>query len=131
MDVYLKSVVIAVIGVLLCLILSKKAKDYAVVIIIALCCALCAVAIGFLKPILQLMEQLSRMVDSRSGWLKILLKTAGLSIIGETVSLICADAGLASVGKMLQLLTTVVILWISLPLVQNLMDLIGSILEML
>ena len=131
MDVYLKSVVIAIIGVLLCLVLSKSAKDYSVVIAILICSALCAVVVGFLKPILQLLEQLSQLVDNNSKWLEILLKTAGLSMIGETVSLICSDAGLASVGKVLQLLTTVVILWVSLPLVQNLMDLIGSVLEML
>lgn len=131
MDIYLKSICIAVVGIFLCLILSRNAKDYAFVIVTILCCALSAVAIGFLKPVLDLVEELAHMVDNSSGWVKILLKTVGLSMIGETVSLICAESGHAAVGKTLQVLTTVVILWVSLPLIRSLMDLIRSILEML
>ena len=131
MNIYLKSIGIAIVGVLLCLILSKNAKDYGIVIVLLLCCALCGAALGFMEPILELIGDLAHIIDNSSSWIKILMKTVGLSLIGEIASLICVDAGHAAVGKALQLLTTVAILWVSLPLIQHLMDLIGSILEML
>lgn len=131
MDTYLKTVGIAVIGILLCLVLSKSAKDYSILLVIVLCCILCTAAVGFLKPIFDLLEELGKLAGTGFSGLDILLKAAGLSVIGETVGAVCADAGHAAVSKAVQLLTTVVILWISLPLIQSLLELIQSVLEML
>ena len=131
MDTYLKSISIAVVGICICLILSKNAKDYSNLVAIILCCALCVSVIVLLEPIIEFMLRLENIAGNNTGWLKILLKTVGLSVIGETVSLICNDAGQTAVGKMIQLLTTIAILWTSLPLIQNLIELISSILEML
>lgn len=131
MDTYWKTVCLAVIGVVLCLIMAKNAKDHTTVVVIMLCCGICSVAVGFLSSILQLLNTLAQISGTGSVWMEILLKSVGLSIIGDTVSNICSDAGQASVGKTLQLLTTVVIMWISLPLIRHLLELIQSILEML
>lgn len=131
MDTYLKVIGIAVIGILLCLILSKNTKDFPIVLVIVLCCILCGASLGFMKPIILLLEDLEELADTGVPWLTILLKATGLTFIGETVSAVCSDAGHAAVGKAVQTLTTVVILWISLPLIQKLMDLIQSVLEML
>ena len=131
MDTYLKVIGIAVIGILLCLILSKNTKDFPILLVIVLCCALCGAALGFIKPIILMLEDLGKLADTGVPWLSILLKATGLTFIGETVSAVCVDAGHAAVGKTVQTLTTVVIMWISLPLIQKLMDLIQSVLEML
>lgn len=131
MDTYLKVIGIAVIGILLCLILSKNAKDFPIVLVIILCCVLCGAALGFIEPIILLLEDLEKLAGTGFPWLAILLKATGLTFIGEIVSAVCSDAGHAAVGKTVQTLTTVVILWMSLPLIQKLMDLIQSVLEML
>lgn len=131
MDTYLKVIGIAIIGILLCLILSKSAKDFPVLIVIILCCILGNAALGFIKPIIDLLEDLENIADTGFPWLAILLKATGLTFIGETVSTVCTDSGHGAVGKTVQTLTTVVIMWISLPLIQKLMDLIQSVLEIL
>lgn len=131
MDTYLKTIAVAAVGILLCLILSKNAKDYSFVISIVICSTLLGVAVGFLKPIFSLMEEIWDMSGNNGQWLAILLKVAGLSLIGETVSTISSDAGHGSAAKVLQFLTTVVIMWVCIPLIQSLLDLIQSILEML
>ena len=131
MNIYLRAIGIAIVGVLLCLILSKNAKDYGIVIVLILCCVISGVALSFIEPILELLDDLAQLSNGSSAWMSILLKTIGVSVIGEITSLICADSGHAAVGKILQFLTTVTILWLSLPLVRELLDLIASILEML
>lgn len=131
MDTYLKVIGIAVIGILLCLILSKNAKDFSAILVIILCCVVFGTILIFVKPILLLLEKLSQLTSIGREWLEILLKVTGLALLGETVSTVCSDAGHAAVGKSVQTLTTVTILWISLPLLQSLMDLIQSVLEML
>jgi stage III sporulation protein AD len=131
MDNYLRTVCITLIGILLCLILSNRAKDYSILLGIILCSTICTLAAAYLKPVLELVAELGEISTQITPWLKVLMKAVGLSFIGETAGAICADAGQAAVGKVLQILTTVVILWVSLPLIQSLMDLILNILEML
>ena len=131
MNSYWKAVCAAIVGVVLCLILSKNAKDHSTLVAVLLCSILCAAACAFLAPVLKMLDKLSALSAAGTQWLGILLKCVGLSFVGETVSTICADAGNGAVGKSLQLLTTVTILWVSLPLIENLLDLIESVLELL
>lgn len=131
MDTYLKVIGIAVIGILLCLILSKNAKDFPIALVIVLCCLISCATLGFIEPVIHLLEDMETLADAGFPWLTILLKATGLTFIGETVCAVCSDSGHAAVGKVVQTLTTVVILWLSLPLIQNLLDLIQSVLEML
>ena len=131
METYFKTIGIIIIGVILSITLSQKAKDFSILVMIMLCCAVCATAVIFLKPILSFLNELEDFVPTNNQWLSILLKAAGLSFIGETSAAVCAEAGHASVGKTLQLLTTVSILWVSLPMIESLLELIKSILELL
>ena len=131
MDIYWKALCAAIVGIMLCLILSKNSKDYGTLIVILLCALLCSAAAGFIIPILSLLDKLSTISGTGVAWLEILLKTVGLSLIGETVTSICAESGHNAIGKSLQFLTTVVIIWICLPLVEYFLELIESILEML
>ena len=131
MDIYWKALCAAIVGVILCLILSKNAKDHSTLIAILLCSLLCSAAVAFIGPVLSLLDKLSTLSGTGVAWLEILLKAVGLSLIGETVAAICNETGHSAVGKSLQFLTTVAIIWISLPLVEYFLDLIQSILEML
>ena len=131
METYLKTVCIVIVGIFLCIILSRKANDYSLVLVIILCCAICTVAFAFLKPILDFVKEIGELIGANGKWLPLLLKSAGLSLIGEITVAICTESGHASLAKVLQMLTTISIMWVSLPLIQSLLDLIQSILEML
>ena len=60
--------------------------------------------------------------------LTILLKVVGTALIAEIVTLVCMDGGNASMGKALQFLAAAVILWLSLPMLTALLELIEEIL---
>ena len=49
-------------------------------------------------------------------------------MIGDVAGLICADAGNAAMGKGLQFMAVAVILWLSLPMMNALLELIEGIL---
>ena len=131
MDIYLKMVGITAIGILLCLILSKNAKDYSFLITIMLCCGLCLASIEFLSPIFQFLTDLKGWIGKTAPLLEILIKAVGISLIGEMMANICNDAGHAAVGKTVQLSTTFAIIYIAIPLIQSLFDLIESVLELI
>ena len=131
MDIYLKMVGITAVGILLCLILSKNAKDYSFLITIVLCCGLCLASVEFLAPIFQFLTDLEGWVGKTAPLLEILVKAVGLSLIGELMANICVDAGHAAVGKTVQLSTTIALIYIAIPLIQSLFELIESVLELL
>ena len=60
--------------------------------------------------------------------LEILFKCVGIGLLAEISVLVCNDMGNASMGKTLQILATVVILWLSLPMLNSLLELMGRIL---
>lgn len=131
MDTYFKTVGGAMIALILCLSLSKAGKDYMLLLGVVACCMILAVAAAFLDPIILFFQELENMIPIDSSMLQILLKTVGISIIGEMASTICMDSGNSALAKAVQTLSTVVILWLTLPLLQILLDLIRQILEVL
>ena len=58
-----------------------------------------------------------------------LLKIVGICFTAEIASLICEDSGNAALGKALQSLAGAVILYLSLPMLTKLLDLVEGILE--
>ena len=57
-----------------------------------------------------------------------LLKVTGIGMVTEIAALVCKDAGNESMGKSMQLLGTATILWLSMPLLTALIELLQKIL---
>lgn len=119
----------ALIAAMLGIILQRQGKEYALVLVLAVSVMGACLVLTYIRPVISFLEQLSELGNLDSEILKILLKAVGVGLIGEIAGTICADSGNASLGKMLQLLGAAVILWLSLPILQQVMDLIGDVLE--
>ena len=87
-----------------------------------------AAAFSYLKPIVDFLKSLQVLGQLNWEMVQILLKTVGIGLITEITALICTDMGNASLGKSLQILSVAVILWLSLPLFQRLLDLLDAVL---
>ena len=129
MDTFLKASAGVIIGLVLHIILLKQGKEFSVLITIIVCCILATVAMSIMEPILQFVKRVQDTGQLHTDSLKILVKAIGISLVRELVSLLCVDAGNAALGKMLQILTTVVITWLSLPLLTTFLELIEDILK--
>lgn len=128
MDIYIKAVSAALITVVLCLVVAKRDKDMSLLLTMVGCCMLATVAVIYLEPVFAFFRQLQSMSDMDPEILGILLKSVGIGLLSEIVGLICADVGNSALGKVLQIVAVALILWISLPLLTALMDLVGEIL---
>lgn len=128
MEVYWKATAAALITSVLTIMLSKQQKDYAQVLSMAVCAMGIGVMVYFLNPVLEFLRQLQELGDLNGDMLLILLKSVGIGLVSEVASMACADAGNGSLGKMLQMLCAASILWISLPMFQQLLELITQIL---
>lgn len=128
MDGYFKAVAAALITAVLCMVVSRQSKETAVLLSVFSCVLILFWAMGYLDSLMAFFESLQRIIGLEGDGFEILLKVVGIGMVGEIASLICTDAGNAALGKTLQILGTVLVLCLSLPLFQSLLDLVGRIL---
>ena len=129
MDIFIKAVAGVLVAAIVTLILAKQGKDFSVLLTITGCCMVAMAAIQYLQPAFTFIEKLAAVGQLNTQMIKILLKAVGISILAEFVSLLCADAGNSATGNMLQFMASAVILWLSIPLLNSLLDLTEEILS--
>lgn len=124
----MKAAAAAMMTAVLGLVLAKQGKDMTVLITLAACAMIAAAAVLYLQPVIQFFYRLIDLTNLNEEHLKIIFKTVGIGLIGELVTLVCNDAGNAALGKTLQILTSAVVLWLSIPLFERFLELVQSIL---
>ena len=128
MGTFFQAAAAVLVASVLALTLSKQDKEQATLLTIGVCCMVVIGAVSFLKPVLDLLAELETLGNLNSEMVRILLKVVGIGLVSEIASMICSDAGNGSMGKALQMLSSAVILWISIPVFQTLLELIQEIL---
>ena len=128
MTIFLQACGGVLIAVILILALGSHGKEMGSLLGLFVCCMVILLALRYLQPVLDLIRQLQGIGDLDYSMIGILLKVVGIGLISEIAALICADAGNAALGKTLQLLSASVILWLSIPLFEELTALLQRIL---
>lgn len=116
------------VAVVLWIVLSKQGKEFSLALSIGACCLVLILVSGYLDPVLDLITQLEHIGQLPQEWITTVLKAAGIGLVVEIGSLICVDAGNAALAKTLQIVGAVVILWLAVPLMTGLLDLLQRIL---
>ena len=128
MELFFKAAAGALITAILTLVLSKQEKDMGLMLTMAGCTMVLVLLASYLEPVLDFLKELQSIGDLNGDMLAVLLKAVGIGLVSEIAGLVCTDAGNASLGKSLQLLGSAVILWLSVPVFQMLLELIRQIL---
>lgn len=124
-----KAAAIAILTVILGVTIGKTEKDIAVVLTAAACCGIVGLAIHTLSDVIVFLWQLSDISDNQRYFTGTLLKVVGVAVISEMTALISMDAGSSSLEKAMQFLGNTVILSLSLPLFERLIELVQEILN--
>ena len=128
MSVFLKVTAGILTALILWLSIYKHTKELSILLTMAVCAMVLIAAIGFLRPITDFIRKIQETGNVDNDLLAIILKVVGIGLIAEFSSLICKDAGNESMGKALQILSTVIVLWMSLPVFEKLLSLLDKIL---
>lgn len=119
----------SIVAATLTIILQGQGKVYVSLLIIAACAMGAYIAFVYIKPIIEFLNRLQEVSNLNSGSLSLLLKAVGIGLLNEICGAICTDTGNTSLAKMLSLVSSVAIMWISLPVLEKIMDLIIGVLE--
>ena len=128
MDLFFRASGVVLLAVILSLALSSYGKEMGIIMTIAVCAMILILGTTFLKPVIDFLRQLEMLGNLNEGMTGILFKVTGIGLLSEVVGLICTDSGNSSMGKALNTLATGVILWLSIPLFNGLLELIQDIL---
>lgn len=128
MTEFLQAAAAVLLAVVLGLMLNKQGKDMGTVLSIAVCCMVAMIAISYLQPVVEFLQKLETLGGLDESMVGILLKAVGIGFVAEIAGLICSDAGNSSLGKSIQILGSAVILWLSIPLFNSLIELVQEIL---
>lgn len=128
MDLFWKSAAVVLITVIVSLAIGKWESNITLMLTVAVCCMVGMTALSFLEPVMDLLYQLASMCNLGNNTLSILLKIMGVTFIAEIISLVCSDSGYSSLGKAFGFLSSSVGLWLSIPIINQLIDLLKQIL---
>ena len=117
-------------GILIAAVLTLTLRqDMSLLLSLAVCTMGAMILLEYLEPVLDLLRRLEAMADLQSGMMGILLKAMGLALVSEVSSMICADTGSGSLAKVIRMLTNGAILWLSVPILQAVLEVLQKIVE--
>lgn len=128
MALFWKAVAGLLITVVLVLAVGKQEKDLALLLAMGACVMAVMAAFTFLEPVLEFLYRLEQLGDLQTGVLGALLKITGIGLVTEIAGMICQDSGNGSLARGMQLLGTAVMLHLSLPVLETLLELVQTIL---
>lgn len=128
MTQYLQAVAGVLLAVVVGLMLQHQGKEFSLLLTLSVCAITGILAASFLEPVIGFLMELESLGNLDSSLMRVLFKAAGIALISEISGMVCADAGFASLGKALQMTGTALILRLSVPVFQALLELIQNIL---
>lgn len=131
MDDLFKCVACILVASILSVILSSNRKEFSILLAILVCSLIGITAVTYLSQIISFLNRIELTSNLNGSMITILFKTVGISIVSEIAIMICNDSGNTAFGKVLNVLTTAITLWICMPLFTELLDLMENILQAL
>ena len=129
MEIFLKAIAGVLVAVVLNQVVQVRDKHFSVLLVLAVCCMVFTLAGKYIEQILVFFDNLKSIGGLNGDILQIMLKSFGICLLAELSTTICQDAGNLALGKMIQLISSVCVIWISLPAFSELITLAQSILE--
>lgn len=119
---------LGIIGAVLGLLLSRHAKELGVLLSLAACIGVILSAFSFLEPVVDFASRLRSMSGIRAEHGAILLKAAGMCMLTEITVSVCEEAGQGTLGKTLRICGSIALVYLSLPLLEQVLDLLDALL---
>lgn len=128
MDNFLKVMAAVLITSIVTLVLSKRCADISLLLTLVVCCIVIGTSVSYIHPILNFAYELIELGGLDTSLLGVIMKSVGIGMISQIAILVCVDSGNQSLGKAVQIMTTAVILSLSVPVLEQMLSLIETLL---
>lgn len=128
METFLQAVGLILVGLVLTLVVGRQSRDMALLLSLAVCAGVCTAAVGYLSALTDFLGEIRVLGGLDREYISILFKCAGIGFLAEIAGLVCSDAGESAMGKALQILANAAVLFLSLPLLRRMLELLEEVL---
>lgn len=129
MEHYFQAVAAVLMTVILVLCLRKNQSGIGEMLSLLVCAMVIVCASSYIEPVINFADRIQQLGMVDSQMLKILFKVVGVCVTAEITELLCNDSGNAALGKTIQFLASAVVICMSLPLLESLLELIEGVLN--
>lgn len=127
MDLIWRLAAVAVAAALAIGILRRFGGEFGLLISIGACCLLFSLCAGYLRTVLDYLDELRRTAGLNEAVLAPLLKTVGIGIVTRIAMTICADAGQNALAGFLEVCGTILSIFVCLPLLRAVLELLQAL----
>lgn len=128
METFLQAVGLSLIGVILALVVGRQSQDMGLLLSMGVCAMVCTAGAGYLSALVDFLGEIRALGGLDREVLSVLLKCAGIGLLAQLAGLICADAGQSAMGRAVELLANAAVLFLSLPLLRQMIALLEEVL---
>ena len=128
MDLVIRAVILGLVGSVLCLVIRKNSPELSLLLALAVALLMVGLGLELIGAIIAFTETLRDAAGLSPALLGPVLKTVGIGILTRIASDICKDAGQSAIASTVELAGTVAALYIALPLMQTVFQMIGGLL---
>lgn len=115
-------------GAVLALVTKKHSGEFSVLLTIAVVLSISTMVLGLLKPVLGFIDTLKGVAELGEGTVGPVMKTLAIGFLTEIGKGIAEEAGEKTVGSVLALAGSIGAVYVLLPLLQGVLDLLESLL---
>lgn len=123
----MKALACGLAGIVLQQLLDRQGSGVGIPFAVAVCLFVLAAAVSYLQPVLEFLQVLQKIACLDQQMLSVLLKAAGIGLVAEIASLICADSGNGALGRTIEIAAAAALLWLSIPMLTALLELLQRI----
>lgn len=123
----IKVVMIGLMAVLLALSLQQERTGFALLVILAASVLILGLSATKMQGVLQVVQKLKDVFQEDAIYVQILLKMLGITYIAEFGAGLCRDAGYGAVSGQIEFYGKLMLLAVSMPIIENLIEIITGI----
>lgn len=123
----IKAAVLAVVGTLCALVIRRSNAEIAAVLSMAVCAACVWFALGLVEPIVDYLSRARALTGLSGAIFSPVLKCVGVALTCRTAADLCRDGGQSAMAGAVELIGAVGALYVSLPLLGTLLDMLGEL----
>lgn len=120
-------IIISVVVSILAILIKQNNPTYSVLLIITFVVIIISVTLSYLFSLTDNIMDTVNSVEYASEFLKILFKAIVICVLSDLASNICKDAGNNTVAVCIDVITKIILLSLSLPLVDKLVEIIQGL----
>ncbi|WP_281691542.1 SpoIIIAC/SpoIIIAD family protein, partial [Neglectibacter timonensis] len=114
-------------AVLFAAVVKKSNREYALLMTILTAILILLAVFQQVAPFLEEIEAIAQSESFDSGYLLVLLKAVGITLVGQTTSSLCKDAGESTLAFAVELASKAAILLVSLPVILKIFEYLSEI----